>query len=285
MLEGRPSATAWRVAVRRAAHQVLDRPAVFEDPLALAMIGADEAAKLASGLEELSPSSRSLRAFLAARSRYAEDQVAHAVRRGVRQYVVLGAGLDTFAYRNPYPDLRVFEVDHPATQEWKRRRLDTARISVPDSVAFAPVDFSRETLDVGLARAGFALHESAFFSWLGVTPYLTRDTVLATFQLIITLSAENGVVFDYTLPRSALGWLDRRAFDALARRVQSAGEPFQGFFQPDELAEELRRMGFLEIEDFDAAKINSRYFKDRADGLCVKGALGRLISAWRTSWR
>jgi methyltransferase (TIGR00027 family) len=197
----------------------------------------------------------------------------------VRQYVVLGAGLDTFAYRNPYPELRVFEVDHPATQEWKRERLETEGITVPESVTYAPVNFERQTVDEGLRLAGFQADAAAFFSWLGVTPYLKPETVLATFRRIIGMSSENGVAFDYAVPRSSLGLVSRMAFDVLARRVAAAGEPFRGFFEPAELAGELRGMGFRHVEDLGGEQINKRYFAGRTDGLRVRGGMGRLMSA------
>jgi methyltransferase (TIGR00027 family) len=277
MRENRPSRTAERVALRRAAHQLLDRPLVFEDPLALAMIGREEAARLAAEPEASLP--RFLRAFMAARSRFAEDELGRAVGRGTRQYVILGAGLDTFAYRNPYADLRVFEVDHAATQAWKQRRLVSAGIVPPSSLTFVPVDFETQRFPEALEQAGFRLAEASFFSWLGVTPYLARETILETLRSIITIAAENGVVFDYVLPRTSLDALNQAAFDGLAGRVAAAGEPFRGFFDPEELALALRDRGFRHIEDLDAREINARYFIGRADGLRVAGSLAHLMSA------
>jgi methyltransferase (TIGR00027 family) len=252
---------------------------LLEDPLALAIVGREAAGTLATGGMDGGAAARYLRAFVVVRSRFAEDELARAVEQGVRQYVVLGAGLDTFAYRNPYPDLRVFEVDHPDTQEWKRERLETEGITVPESVTYAPVNFERQTVDEGLRLAGFQSHAAAFFSWLGVTPYLKPETVLATFRRIIGMSSGNGVAFDYAVPRSTLGLLGRMAFDALARRVAAAGEPFRGFFEPAELAGELRGMGFRHVEDLGCEQINKRYFAGRTDGLRVRGGMGRLMSA------
>jgi methyltransferase (TIGR00027 family) len=270
------SRTALRVAARRAAHQILDRPPVFEDPLALAIAGAEAVEKAAS--ETPSPS---LRAFMAARSRFAEDELARAVARGVRQYVVLGAGLDTFAYRNPHAalGLRVFEVDHPATQEWKRARLLSAGIEIPAETVFVPVNFERQSLAGALPSAGFRAGEPAFFSWLGVVPYLTEGAFLATMSFIAGLPPASGVVFDYAVERHALGPLEQLALDALASRVAAAGEPFQLFFDPAVLAAQLRQLGFRHLEDLDAAEINSRYFRNRADGLSIRGRAGRLLSA------
>ena len=276
MLHAKPSRTAQRVAMRRAAHQILDDPRVFDDPLASAMAGESEPPDRA---EE--PFSRALRAFLAVRSRYAEDQLARAVARGLRQYVILGAGLDTFAYRNPFRSsgLRVFEVDHPATQEWKRARLDEASISVPPEMTFAAVDFEHESLEEGLLRAGFDQHKPAFFSWLGVTPYLSRAAFDATMQFIASAASGSGVAFDYAVERRLLSPTQQLALDALSARVARAGEPFQLFFDPAALADDLVRLGFTNIEDLDSGQINVRYFAGRTDGLAVSGG-GHLISAW-----
>jgi methyltransferase (TIGR00027 family) len=275
MRDAKPSRTAQRVAMRRAAHQLLDEPRVFDDPLAAAIAGEWERPP---GAEQ--PFSRSFRAFIAVRSRYAEDQLARAVERGVRQYVVLGAGLDTFAYRNPFQSagLHVFEVDHPATQEWKRARLDEAYIPVPQELTFAAVDFECDSLGDGLLRAGFDTQRPAFFSWLGVTPYLSRPAFDATIEFVAGLASGSGVVFDFAVERSLLSPLQQTALDALAARVARAGEPFQLFFDPAALAGELARLGFGNIEDLDCDRINARYFAGRSDGLAVSGG-GHLLSA------
>jgi len=145
-----------RVAMRRAAHQIFDKPLVLDDPIAVRIIGPEAEARIsAERAKYFGEASQAIRAFMAVRSRFAEDELARAVRRGASQYVILGAGLDTFAYRNPFPEstLRVFEVDYPATQEWKRKRLEAGRIAIPSSVTFAPVDFEKQTLREGLLNA------------------------------------------------------------------------------------------------------------------------------------
>jgi methyltransferase (TIGR00027 family) len=266
--------------MRRAAHQFLDDPRVLDDPLALTIIGRGAADALSAGSKPAEAlGAVYLRAFVAARSRFAEDELARAVERGAKQYVILGAGLDTFAYRNPHVDLRVFEVDHPSTQGWKRQRLETEGIVIPPSVTFAPVDFESQTLADGLRLAGFQADAPTFFSWLGVTPYLKPETVLVTLRLIITMCRENGIVFDYALPRFSLGKLSRLAFDILANRVAAAGEPFQGFFEPTRLANDLRAMGYRHVQDLNADQINALYFTNRSDGLRVGGGLGHLMLA------
>jgi methyltransferase (TIGR00027 family) len=276
MLDAKPSRTAQRVAMRRAEHQLLDKPRVFDDPLAVAI--AEGEYERPSSAEQ--PFSRALRAFLVVRSRYAEEQLARAVERGVRQYVVLGAGLDTFAYRNPFQSsgLHVFEVDHPATQEWKRARLDAVYISVPQEMTFVPIDFERQSLHDGLIAAGFDQRRPAFFSWLGVTPYLSRPAFDATVQFIAGMPSGSGVVFDFAVERWLLSPAQQLALDALAARVARAGEPFQLFFDPAALAADLARLGFGKIEDLASEEINARYFAGRSDGLAVSEG-GHLLSA------
>ncbi|HXC42230.1 MAG TPA: class I SAM-dependent methyltransferase [Candidatus Dormibacteraeota bacterium] len=280
MQEGKFSRTAQRVAIRRAAHQVLDHPRVLDDPLALRIIGAETAEELRSNPKENHKFSRAFRAFMAARSRYAEDELARAVEHGVSQYVILGAGLDTFAYRNRHPELRVFEVDHPATQEWKREQLQAASISIPHSVTFVPVNFERQTLAEGLGGCGFDANAAAFFSWLGVTPYLTHEACMATLSFIASMPAGSGVVFDFAIDPALLNPGQREALDALSARVARYGEPFQLFFDPAKLQNELKEMGFDRTEFLQGRELNSRYFEDRKDGLMVRGGLGHLMGAW-----
>jgi methyltransferase (TIGR00027 family) len=276
-----PSHTAYRVAVSRAAHQLLDEPRVLEDRIALAIVGAAAVAGIrAAPLRFRVPPARHLRAFLVARSRVAEEALEQALRRGVRQYVVLGAGLDTFAYRNPYPaaDLRVFEVDHPATQAWKRRQLEAAGIAPPESLRFVPVDFESELLQERLASGGFRADAPAFFSWLGVSMYLTRQAVLGTLGYVASLPRGSGIVFDYALPPASMSLVRRLAMRALLQRVAAAGEPWKTFFEPRELTRELQALGFALLEDLGPEELNARFFRDRTDGLRT-GGLGRVMHA------
>jgi len=280
MQQGQFSLTAQKVAIRRAAHQLLDHPKVLDDPLALRIIGAEAAQELQSSPRESHGFARAFRAFMAARSRYAEDQIAQAVANGVKQCVVLGAGLDTFACRNPHPALHVFEVDHPATQAWKREQLRAAGIAIPQSLTFVPVDFERQVLPDELRQAGFRDSEPAFFSWLGVTPYLSHAAFASTLSFIAKMPAGSGVVFDFAIDRKLLNFGQRIALDALAARVAAAGEPFQLFFDPAKLQEELKGLGFRRAEFLDREQLNARYFKDRTDGLRVRGGLGHMMGAW-----
>lgn len=281
MIESLPSRTAERVAIRRAAHQLLDDPRVHDDPLALEILGEAQAAAMRLDPRRFEDGlvAPVLRAFLAVRSRLAEDTLAQAVVAGVRQYVVLGAGLDTFAYRNPYPALRVFEVDHPATQAWKRQRLAEAHIAVPEGVTFAAVDFAGEPLPSALRTAGLRRDEPSFFSWLGVTPYLEPANVLATLAAIAPFAAHGGgVVFDYNVPTASLAPLQRAAFEALAARVAAADEPFRGYFEPQALVAAMCAMGFHGIHDLGPDELNAAFFSHRADGLRV-GSAGHILTA------
>lgn len=281
---GRSSRTASATAHARAYHQIADEPRVFEDPLALRILGMrpDELSERDTATLDHPDGNRSSgqwgrRLFLGARARFAEQVVAEAVADGTAQVVILGAGLDTFAYRNPYPGLRVFEVDHPATQAWKRRLLDEGGISVPDSVAFAPVDFETGTLADGLAAAGFARDESVVFVWLGVVMYLTMDAIAGTLRYIAEQGGTARVVLDYL--RSATSPAERAAQQARAELVASVGEPFRSYFTPAEIAELLSSIGFTEIEDHDAPALISGYLDAPLPVSAFSGIPPRLVRA------
>jgi len=256
----------------------MEQPRILDDPIAVPLIGSAYARDLERASHKVA---RDFRAFMAVRSRYVEDQLAEAVSKGVKQYVVLGAGMDTFAYRNPFPSLKVFEVDFPATQAWKRAMLDQAAIAVPETVTFVPLDFEHKTLAAGLAEAGFLSSAPAFFGWLGVVPYLTLAAFRATLETIAQLPAGSAVSFDYAVAPETLSKVGRTAFDALAGRVAAAGEPFQLFFTPETMESELRRAGFHRIEQLNSDDLNERYSKNRADGLKLSQVkLGVLVTAW-----
>lgn len=280
MQEGKGSRTAERVAQRRAAHQVRDRPLVFDDPLALRVIDPE----VARALREHPPTSETslvgpyLRAFFVMRSRFAEDELAAAVARGVNQYVVLGAGFDTFAYRNPFPELRVFEVDHPATQAIKRQRLAGGGIDIPSSLTFVSIDFTVTALADALRAAGFDSSAPAFFSWLGVVPYLERPAIDATFSFIAALPQGSAVAFDYAVPPETLSWTGRLIYRQMAKRVAAIGEPWKTFFDPNALMDDLHRLGFTSAEDFDGDALNARYFSFRTDRLKI-GGMGHMAMA------
>lgn len=282
MHEVNPSKTALRVALRRAAHQVHDaKPLVFDDPLAVRILGEEYAEEVKRTPDSVKrPFSAALRAFMVTRARLAEDVLAAGMRElGVRQYLVLGAGLDTFACRNPYAAVRVFEVDHPATQKWKKTMLKAAGIVPPESATFVAVDFEKDSLRARLKTAGFDERVPTVTAWLGVVPYLSAEGFRATMRLLARFEAGSEVVFDYSQPREVLPPVEQLMHDSLSARVALAGEPFQLFFTPEQLAEELEWLGMRVVEDLDGAAMTARYLAGRKDGLVLRGKAGRICVA------
>ncbi|HZZ18871.1 MAG TPA: SAM-dependent methyltransferase [Opitutaceae bacterium] len=276
MQPGKPSQTALGAASHRAAHQKLEHGFIFRDPLAERILGEhlEEAIRKA----EENPRRRGLRLFIAARTRFAEDALDAAVASGVLQLVVLGAGLDTYAYRTRHAALRIFEIDHPATQAWKREQLAKASIPVPANLTFAPVDFERETIEQGLAAAGFDPQRPAFFTWLGVVPYLSEPAIFATLDHIARLPGGAHVVFDYGNPPEA-GKPDpyAAAREELARRVALIGEELKTQFETGELHARLSLIGFREIDDIGPRQMRERYIPNRPGEPAERG--GHVVRA------
>ncbi len=260
MLSGQFSRTAIGAARHRAAHQAIEGGRIFADPLALRILGADAQQEIASAQDD--PRKAGLRLFIAARSRFAEDLARAALMDGVRQIVILGAGLDTFAYRlEPMEGLVVFEVDHPATQAEKRRRLAVADIAEPDHCHYVGHDFEQGPFVPSLETAGFEAEAPSFFFWLGVTPYLDVDSIFAALAEVAELPGGAEIVFDYINPPDERQ--DARvhaAYEALAERVAAAGERFRGRLASGEVYARARALGFLRIDDLGPAKIAARYF-------------------------
>ena len=256
MQAGEPSRTAWAAAFHRAAHQVLEEGRIFADPLALRILSEDAARQV-----EERASDRRMRIFIAVRTRFAEDSLAAACERGLRQLVVLGAGLDTYAYRGACRErLRIFEVDYPATQAWKRERLERAAIPLPSFLTFAPVDFERESLAHGLNAAGFDPARPSFFIWLGTVPYLTDAAIFATLGFVASLPDGSEIVFDYSEPIDRIADPKARAFrEQLAIRTAAAGEPILSHFEPERLRDRLLDAGFGTVENLGAAEITQRF--------------------------
>jgi methyltransferase (TIGR00027 family) len=239
---------------------MLEGGVIFQDPFASRILDEQTAASLNEMAAD--ESLRPWRLFMAARSRFSEDTIANCVAAGVRQIVVLGAGLDTFSLRNPFADLgvRVFEVDYAATQSWKRERIEAAGLVEPQSLIFAPVDFELESLSEGLTRVGFTLDQPAFFQWLGVVPYLTREAVSSTLKFISKIP-QAIVVFDYAEPFQNYPVERRANVIATAERAAARGEPWLSLFDPAELLELLRGEGF-NVEDLGLLEITERLYGD-----------------------
>jgi methyltransferase (TIGR00027 family) len=277
MRDGQPSQTARGAAAYRAVHQTYEGAAIFRDPFAEKILDDETRAALAGIAAD--PSRRGMRLFIVSRSRFSEEALAASVARGARQVVVLGAGLDTFSLRNPFPDVRVFEVDFPATQVWKRERLREAGLAAPGTLTFAPVDFERESLAEGLARAGFRRDQPAFFQWLGVVPYLTSEAISSTLDYVASIPSP-AVVFDYTEPFENHTPERRAMLLATAESAAARGEPWLSFFNPPEIAAILRGKGFTGIDDVGFATIINRYSHELGRDF-QPGPGGHVISASR----
>jgi methyltransferase (TIGR00027 family) len=250
------SRTALATAYMRAAHQLLDPPPrVLDDPTALAVLGpgAEQMIRDSVALAQ-TPETRALRAHMVLRSRFAEDRLAAAVGRGVTQYVILGAGFDTFAVRQPAwaRNLRILEVDHAGTQEQKRSHLAAAGLAVPPNAGFATIDFERESLRDGLMRHAIAPTERTFFSWLGVTMYLREDAIDAVLRSVAEFPAGSEIVLTFASADNMP--------QGVAERAAQAGEPWLSFFEPEQMQDKLRAAGFINVELLLPLVAKSRYF-------------------------
>jgi methyltransferase (TIGR00027 family) len=265
------SDTAALTAVLRAAHQLVDaEPRILDDPIAVGLVDEATPERIAARRDALlSPGLLIPRAAVLLRTRYAEDLLAEAVARGVHQFVVLGAGLDTFAFRQPgfARPLQIYEVDHPATQAWKRERLAAVGLTAPDNLRWASIDFEQQTLAAGLRDAGFDASRPAFFSWLGVTQYLTIPAIEATLEVIAALPSPSTVVLSFMLPEIDLPPEEAAAARAVADEAAARGEAWLTRFRPWEIGDRLRRLGFAEVVHLTPQQAGRRYFAGRRDGL------------------
>src|SRR5262245_33367922 len=253
-----PSRTALMIARQRAAHQVLDHGSILYDPFAMKILHEDEKDVLQFANEH--PLASIGRLFATARSRIAEDALSGAVERGIRQIVILGAGLDTFALRSPHGArrIRIYEVDHPATQVWKRQRLAEAQFALPPGLHFVPVDFERDDLGEALVGAGFQQNTPAFFTWLGVVPYLTQDAVGRTLAYVASIQ-NSELVFDYMELPEAFSEEMRELVTKRTEQLEKIGERWASGFEPERIAAILRSHGFCDIEDINFQEITSRF--------------------------
>jgi len=276
----RPSRTAVLTAVARALHREEPPPWVLDDPLALGLAGDDASDVIRRLRAELSPEAiLTFTRWVCVRARLPEDIVEAAAADGVEQYVILGAGLDSFAYRRSdlLSQVRVFEVDHPASQAGKRQRLEEMRIRPPDNLTYAPVDFENQTLRQGLKTAGFDFSARAVFSWIGVTMYLTMEAIRATLATIATCAPGTRIVLTYNQPHSALNDLAREVETTIRRFANESGEPFVSLFSPAEIEEFLKETGFTEIAHFGPEEAIRAYLPGRSE--VHFGGAQRLITA------
>lgn len=275
------SRTAIMTAVARAMHRDEPPPWVLDDFLAAGLAGDDGTTIRDELVAALPPQNLlSFTRWVCVRARYPEDLVARAVASGRRmQYVILGAGLDTFAYRRTdlRDNLRVFEVDHPASQAWKRARLGALGVTPGDNLVFVPVDLEHQTLLDGLTRAGVDFTTPTIVSWIGVTMYLTSDAIDATLREVAQFAEGSRLVLTYNQPQSAVSGPGARTEAVMARATAAMGEPFISLFRPDEIEQRLRDHGYTDVEHFGPDEALITYFPGRDD---VRfGGAQRLIAA------
>jgi len=272
--------TALLAGAERAAHLLWDEaPWVFEDPFALLWCSSEVAPLLAErSVRARDPMSRSIRAAVAWRARCAEDALVRAVAGGVQQYAVLGAGLDSFAWRRAdlLPALRVFEVDAPETQAWKRSRLAALGVGAPDGLRYVPLDLAHTSVYDGLAGAGWDPNAPGFLSWIAVTMYLSREATAATLKSLARLAPGTRIALTYLPPAAALDVGDRGILRRFREQTDAAGEPLRALYSPEEIQATLVGAGLGAIEHHDPRA--SAYFRGRRDGLAPHG-VERLIIA------
>jgi methyltransferase (TIGR00027 family) len=279
MEEDRPSRTAEVSAIHRALHQTLDAdPKILSDPVAARLLdpSSDFYKSAVEGLERIPASVRlKRRGYMVMRGRFTEDCMAESLARGIGQYIILGAGLDTFGYRQPSwaKSLHVFQVDHPATQRWKRAKLAAATVQIPDNVSFAPIDFEKVSLKEGLTSSGFAFSIPTFFSWLGVTLYLTEGAFHGTLKFVLTMPRSSEIVFDFMVPEHLMPPDQATAVRAVAAQTAERGEPILRRFVPEEFAANLGAMGFSKVAHLSPKAAHDRHFSGRQDGLDAPAVL------------
>lgn len=275
-----PSASAWMTATLRAAHQVFDTPLILGDPNATRIIGARHAEQLLADAERLRhPLSLAMRTTMVVRARLAQDMLEQAGRRAVRQHVILGAGLDTYAWRTDHvAGTRVWEVDLPAMQQWKQACLTAAGMAVPAALTFVAADFNADAVIAALERHGFDSNAPASFSWLGVSMYLAPEHVMRLLHDVANCAPGSSIVFDYRVPDQALTPSEQQGLQVVASMLAAQGEALVSSFMPQQLEHMLRQLGFGKVEHFGPQELTQRYLQGRSDRLQLSGIF-RMIAA------
>ena len=264
-----PESTAVRVALWRALHAEVDAPPhVLEDEIGLQMVAPGDGWRARPDMDP--DVTRGFRASIVARARFIEDLVAEQAGRGVSQYVLLGAGLDTFAQRRPEiaSRMRIFEVDQPGPQAWKRQRLTELGYGVPDWLRLVPVNFEQNgSWWQELAVAGFDPGQPAVVASTGVSMYLSKDATAATLRQLAGLAPGSTLAVTFLLPRDLLGDADRAGLQAADQGARASGTPFVSFYAPQEMLAMAREAGFADVRHVSGASLGERYFAGRSDGL------------------
>jgi methyltransferase (TIGR00027 family) len=270
MFPGQASYSMVRAAARRAAHQILDRPCIFEDPVIIGLVPEASEQAIRDNADDHSGTTQELlRALFAFRSRFTEERLAQAVARGVRQYVIIGAGLDTFPWRQPpfARDLRIFFVDHPATLAWSTERFRERGLQTPPNVTFVAADLEAQELGARLNERGFERETATFCSVLGVTMYLSRNALEAMLRFAVSLPAQSEIVFTYSPPDDELDSDDLAATVYSVAATEATGEPWLTRLRAPEVFGLLTSLGFGDVFHLTPALAQQRYFSGRADAL------------------
>jgi methyltransferase (TIGR00027 family) len=274
--------TAEVTAAIRAMHLLYDQPVVFYDPYALQLtspalrrVCQNRFFQWILRRKSISETFRPISAQVISRAKYVEEKLTQAVSKGISQYVIIGAGFDSFCLRRPgfSADLQIYELDHPATQRVKRERLVQILGSSPKGVEFLAIDLEERTIADALSDASFSKDEKAFFSWLGTVPYLSEDAVFAVLRDLAAFAARGGeIVFDYLIPAHKMTLQDRQALGRGVRMIERWGEPVKSFFDPDAFPDEVSHLGYRILENQSPDELNERYFADRSDNLVAHSA-------------
>lgn len=274
----KPSWTAQLAAAHRAYHLMHDHPTILEDSAAIWLLGPPLSVVLRVAplrwlfWERLLARVRPVSVFVVIRSRYAEDSLERSISDGCRQYVILGAGLDSWALRHDTSEVSVFELDHPATQQWKEARIRARLGMVPSHLSLVPIDFEREAIADVLRGQEFDRDSRTFVSWLGTIYYLTHEAIEATFASLAMVCAPGSrVVFDYFQPKSTMSPADLHLFEELDQGGTRRGEPMQTLVDSDDVAGMLHSTGFRVVEDLSSSEVRRRYLYQRPDGLDIPG--------------
>jgi methyltransferase (TIGR00027 family) len=275
-----PDSTAVRVALWRAMHVQNDAaPHVLKDEIGLKLVAPDESWRTRPDMHP--QGTAPFRASIVARARFIEDFVLEQMQKGISQYVILGAGLDTFAQRHPEvaSRLRVFEIDKPDTMAWKKERLAAIGFPNPEWLKFVPVDFeSGDSWLHKLTAAGFDLKKPAVITSIGVTMYLTRDAIDDMLAQMTQLAPGSKVIMTFMLPLELVAAEDKAGYEMSLKGAQRSGTPFISFFSPQEALTLAREAGFNKVEHTSTADLTSKYFANRADGLKPSTGEGILIA-------
>jgi len=276
------SSTAEATAAMRAAHYLYHQPVVFHDPYALQLTSPALRRVLQNRFfgwllsrKFISSSLRPITAQVVSRAKYAEEKLEQAVAKGIYQYVMISAGLDTFSLRRPdfSSGLQIYELDHPATQRIKQKRLMDISATGPAGVEFLAVDLEKQTIAEALSSSSFSKEKKAFFSWLGTVPYLSVEAVFKVLRSLAAYATRGSeIVFDYSIPPDMWAPEDRQALGRILRIIARQGEALQSFFEPDAFPDDVSHLGYHIFENISPAELNDRYFSDRSDGLMTHSA-------------